>query len=136
MGTTFHIEGIQEEQGYEMPCKGCGVSTLEAMQPDERRHWNCLVCGGYGGAADEDMPRPRFTLDVSLTSGLMLRRFLGLSEDWDGAVDAGEMILALALKGSSRYELARTREQVDHYFTVLHRIARKAMQYGRKVLWS
>jgi hypothetical protein len=144
MSLTFSIEGIQEEKGYELPCRGCGMTIMQAIGQHE-----CAVCSGYGGAADEDMPKVRYELNVANLNGYALLNFLDLPLDASGAVKGIDLVLRLAIVKHSRYELCRPaqrsgnvftggleRPQVDNYFRVLTRIARQAMRYRRNVIWS
>lgn len=128
MSMTFAIEGLSEEQGYELPCKGCGVSLMGALEPGEQRHLDCRVCGGYGGAADEDMPKARHELNVNNGNGAALLRALGLPDSQDGAADPRDILTALALRGED--------EAVARYRATLERIASRAVKYNRAVVWS
>jgi len=149
MSITFSIEGIREEQGYELPCTGCGVSAIAALTTGETRHRECPVCDGYGGASGEDQPQPRYELNVANLNGAELLDFLGLPVGYSGEVPGAAMVLSLACNSARRYKLCRdtvqdgnvithgrNREQVDYYFRVLNRIAKKATQYNRNVVWQ
>jgi len=127
MSMTFSISGISEEHGYELPCKGCGVSTRAAMEPAEQRHRECRICCGYGGAADADLPRPVFELNVANGHGCEALRALGLPTRTAGLVPAQDLLVALVLRGGSLKA---------RYRSALQRIATQAAKYGRPVIWS
>jgi hypothetical protein len=126
MSMTFRVEGLDEERGYELPCKGCGVSLVGAMEPGEQRHLECRVCSGYGGAADADLPRPRHELNVHNGNAAALLSLLQL-DPAAGEADPVDLLVKLSL-----VRVPRCHE--DHV-AVLSRIATRARKYSRKVVW-
>lgn len=128
MSLTFSIEGLSEEHGYELPCKGCGVSLVEALEPGEKRHLDCRACGGYGGAAEQDMPKPRHELNVNNGRGAALLWALGLPVVPSGEVDPRDLLVALEGRGGHA--------AVAGYRRILERIATRAASYHRLVVWN
>jgi hypothetical protein len=124
---TFSIEGVGEEHGHELPCKGCGVSLLGALEPSERRHLDCPVCLGYGGAADEDLPKVRYELHVHNGNGAALLSLLQLDLA-AGQADPVDLLVKLTL--------ARIPRCHEAHAEALSRIATQARKYSRNVVWG
>lgn len=146
MSVTFSIQGIHEEDGYELPCPSCGQSMRDCMDP-ERRDYDCTACMGYGGPAE--MPQPQFELNVANTNALALLAFLGLPAECCGDADPQDILTALALRYDSHAELAtdtvvdgnvthvgRSPFQCARYLEQLTKIATKAAKYDRRVVWG
>lgn len=135
MSLTFSIEDLHEEHGYDLPCPTCGLSTIAAMALPATAPTTCEVCGGYGGPADEHMPRPQFELNVSNVNGALLLEALDLDEEPSGAVEPTDLLRELAIKYQRRGDVFPL-PQADAYWAQLRRIATKARQYSRRVVWS
>lgn len=148
MSITFSIQGIEEERGYELLCPDCGLSIISASLPEnaDRRDPDCS-CGGYGGP--DTLPEPRFSMNLSNTNALELLSHLGLDVDYVGSADPQDILTALAIKEGQDDLLVspteqegnvvrcgRTAEQVASYIERLTRIAAKAAEYGRRVIWG
>lgn len=154
MSITFSIQGLEEEDGLDLPCEMCGCRLDRSCG-----HFDCQ-CGGYGGP--KNFPRPRYELNVANTNGLALLRFLNMDAEYYGSIDPDPMLAALAARRLSADELVeeptverltrlspqgidqgplihhcgRTRDQVDRYLEVLTRIAKMAKRIGREIVWG
>lgn len=148
MSFTFSIAGIEEEHGYELPCPDCGLSLDSAALPEnqDRRNPDCS-CFGHGGP--EELPAPQFELNVATANGIALLRFLGLETAEYGEVDPADLLTALALKQDHADLLTvpyshdarvidggRSQNQVERYFAKLTKIAAKAAEFDRMVVWG
>ena len=138
MSVTFRIEGIEEEDGDELPCPACGCSMRDMrMVVGPRAH--CDTCSGYGGP--ERMPVPQFELNVANANAATLLRFLQLDvEVCGGELEPEQLLQVLAVKEGRAIELADcgvlSTDQVARYWRMLRKIARKAMRYQRRVIWN
>lgn len=145
MTISFSIDGIEEEHGYDLPCPDCGL-TLSDAHLDDDRNFDCS-CYGYGGP--EKLPEPQFYLNVSTENGVALLRHLGLPAEEFGQVDPQDLLTALAIKEGQDDLLmcsgefrgrnflgGRTASQVERYRSKLTKIATKASDYGRDVVWQ
>ena len=148
----FQIEGIVEEDGTDLPCPECGVSIMfaplvRAEEPDHPIH-TCKSCQGYGGPADELMPVPQFRLETSNVNGAALLSWLGIEAEPCGEADPRDILAALATRNpadlvcdyvefhpSAWATGRRTAMMVNRYIEVLTKIAKKSIQYGRRVIW-
>lgn len=121
MTVTFSIDGIEEENGGDLPCPDCGLTLASPERGDP-----FCSCLGYGGP--EQLPTPRFELNVSNVHAAELLESLDLACGlYQGDLEPREVLLALALRSPS---CDRTRR----YHVVLARIATKAEQYSRRIL--
>lgn len=77
---------------------------------------------GYGGPSV--LPQPQFELNVANRNGIQILAELGLTVSFNGECDAHDMLAALALSERTRYH------------GQLEKIASKAVQYSRKVIWG
>ena len=123
MSVTFRIDGIEEEQGYELPCPSCGRSIRDAIGTE---HVPCTACDGYGGPAE--LPRPRFELNVHNGNAAALRHLLQLDGGPAGSVDARDLLVKLSL--------AKCPPEHQDHFATLSRIATQAARYGREIVWG
>ena len=140
MSITFSIEGIEQDTGLELPCPSCGLRLA-----DENDYESDCVCMGYGGPPD--IPIARFEMNLANGNAEALLTHLGFRVNDFGA-PATDVIVAL--ESNPRYPLitsdkwrglrsvicGRTREQVQLYYETLRRIALKAQQYSRAVVWG
>lgn len=121
MSVTFRIEGLSEEDGSDLPCPDCGLTLSDAhLRPD--RNFDCS-CMGYGGP--EELPLPRYELNVHEGHAADILSHLGLHYTI-GSESPHSILATLAL---------RPLPNRAHGVTLL-RIASKAAQYGRLVIWS
>jgi len=145
MTITFFIHGIEQEDGDEMNCPQCNLSMRDnrmgQLSPTDCR------CHGYGGP--EVMPVPQFELNVANVNAAELLRYLGIEFDHCGEIDPRDLLTALALRHGQNAELesedtsegnvhqqGRSGAQVARYVAQLGKIATKAVQYDRSVVWS
>ena len=125
MSTTFTIDGIEEENGYELPCPACGHSLMSAANLSEPP--NCSACLGYGGPDDMHMPVPQFVLNVHNGNARKLFDLLQLDPE-SGQVEAGDLLF--------RISMVNCPEAHDGHIAKLVKIAEKARKYDRPVVWS
>jgi hypothetical protein len=123
MTLTFRIDGIEEEQGHDLPCPDCGL-TLANAHLHHDRDFDCS-CMGYGGP--QELPTPRYELNVANMNGWDILVSLGFEADHCGTLDPRDLLTALTLRG---------RNLNERYVTVLERIARQAVRYDRTVVWG
>lgn len=123
MSLTFRIDGIEEEQGFDLPCPACGRSILDATTGPE--HVPCAACDGYGGPAE--LPQPQFELHVHGGNAAALFALLQLDATAPG-VDPADLLVKLTL--------AACPPEHERHFAKLSQIATKARRYNRAVVWS
>lgn len=144
MSITFSIEGIEEETGNELPCPKCGVSLATACLPENHSN-ECELCQGYGGPAQ--LPEPQFELNVANGNGYALLEWMGLGAECAGDAHPWAILIALNTQDASPLQsvdvdagvvhyCGRTAEQVARYVEKLRKIALKASDYDRKVVWG
>lgn len=144
MSITFSIEGIEEENGSELPCPDCGVSLAKACLPENHSN-TCELCQGYGGPAQ--LPEAQFELNMANGNAYAVLEWMGLGAECAGDAHPWAILLALNTQDASPLEAVdvdagvvlysgRTREQVARYITKLRKIAHKAAKYNRKVVWG
>jgi len=142
MSITFSIQGIEEEHGYELPCPDCGlsmrdVSAGKSSPPD-------CSCMGYGGP--DQLPVPRYELNISNFNAAALFSHLRIEFDDCGTIDPREILTALAVypaqalissdeSSSNLIMCGRSADTVKHYYDRLTRISQMALEYGRNVVW-
>ena len=149
MSVTFRVHGLEEEHGYDLPCPTCGLSIEAVIERESRgipRPFDC-ACQGYGGPPTEDLPSPRYELNVANGNADALLRWLDL--EGENACDGAVLLCRLAIKrpsagllvqaverGARWTEHGRTPEQVARYVEALERIASRAAKWDTVVEWS
>lgn len=127
MSYTFYIEGIEFEDGYDLPCPSCGLSmsAASAFRMETGDCYDCNACMGYGGP--EVMPHNPFELNVANFNARRIFDQLNLHCSGQcGVLDPRDVLVAIS---SKNYDLP------EHYTDTLERIAKKAIQYSRSILY-
>lgn len=123
---SFFIHGIHFETGRELPCSCCGVKGTDTVGATPGTLPHCPACGGYGGVAVDQSP---FVLTVSDLMAQEIIRVLrlGVQVGYSGSTSPDRILTFTPV----------TAQRAEHSYWLprLRRIAKKAKQYKRWVVW-